>query len=349
VATAVAAAPHATAASAHPALPPRSAASLLAAVEASDVQSLSGTIRTTASLGLPQLPDNVASASAGWAALLTGTHQLRVWVDGADRQRIALLGDLAETDVIHDGTQLWTWSSATQAVSHQTVSSSPRATSGDRSPDAAEQLTPQAQAAKALDAINPSTEVSVDRTARVAGRPAYQLVLTPRTSATLIGSVRIAIDAARSVPLRVQIYAAGSSTPAFQTGFTSISFHRPVTSVFRFTPPAGSHITSTPTTRADREPGTHDTGDGQAKPTTIGSGWTAVLELPAGTVDLSASPDRRDAARGTSIAGALNDITAAVPQGRLLTTRLLTALIAPDGRVFIGAVPATTLERVAGA
>src|SRR5581483_8692091 len=179
-------APHAFAASAHPKLPPRSAAALIAAVEQSRVQALSGTVQTIADLGLPQLPDSISGGGAGLQAMLTGTHKLRLWVDGPQRQRIALLGALAETDVVHDGADLWIYTSRTNTVTHQRLGNGAKhAPEPADTSTSAQQLTPEAQARKFLRAVGPSTRVTVDRTARVAGRPAYQLVLAPRTPATL--------------------------------------------------------------------------------------------------------------------------------------------------------------------
>lgn len=336
VAVGFALAPHAAAASPHPRLPPRTPAALLAAVEQANVQHFSGTIRTVANLGLPQLPDRFGASGSGLQALLAGTHELRVWVDGADRQRLALLGDLAETDITHNGPDVWTYSSQNNTVNHQTLA--PHKSGADRAKSAdaarAEQLTPQAQADKALKAIDPTTAVTVDRTARVAGRPAYQLVLTPRSSTTLIRSVRIAVDAVTSMPLRVQIFAVGSSKPALQTGFTRISFRQPAASLFRFKTPAGATNSAGNGLSSDGKKSSSPDTTGKAR--TVGDGWSTILELPAGTVD-------------AKTASMLDRLSTQVPQGRLLTTRLLTALITPDGRVFIGAVPAAAVEQAATA
>ncbi|MBV9293358.1 MAG: hypothetical protein JO222_12990 [Frankiales bacterium] len=355
VSAGVAVGPHAFAASAHPKLPPRSAAALIAAVEQSRVQALTGTVQTTADLGLPQLPDSISGGGAGLQAMLTGTQKLRLWVDGAQRQRIALLGDLAETDVVHNVADLWTYTSRTNTVTHQhfgggTTAASDSADTGTP----AQQLTPQAQARKFLHAIDPSTRVTVDRTARVAGRAAYQLVLAPRTSATLIRSVRIAIDAATALPLRVQVFAAGSKSPAFQTGFTSLSLHRPAASVFAFRTPPSAHVSRSMAEAlgvpgAGASPaGPPDTARPKAngKPRVVGRGWASIAVLPAGTVDQSSATNGSQKDGSGSI---LDAVTKPVAQGRLLTTRLLSLLITPDGRVLVGAVPATALERAAGA
>jgi hypothetical protein len=78
------------------------------------------------------------------------------------------------------------------------------------------------------------------------------------------------------------------------------------------------------------------------------SGWATVLEFPAGTLKPGPSHPSADDT-GSSLAAALRHMTTPVPQGQLLTTRLLTLLITPDGRVFVGAVPAASLERAATA
>ena len=103
-------------------------------------------------------------------------------------------------------------------------------------------LTPQQAAQQALKAVGPSTRVSVERTVTVAGQPAYQLVLSPRSSGSLVGRVTIAIDATKNVPLRVQVFARGAASPAFQVGYTSISFVKPAAANFSFTAPPGAKV-----------------------------------------------------------------------------------------------------------
>ena len=184
----------------------------------------------------------LAGSGLSLTTLVTGSNTMNVWYAGKDRQRFALLGQLSENDVIHNGTDLWSYDSTLRVVTHKTLTKD----ASDKVPtsvaSAAPSLDPQAAAEKALAAIDPTTAVVVDSTARVAGRAAYQLLLSPKDTRSLIGSVRIAIDAATSVPLRVQIFAAGATSPAFQVGFTSVSFNVPNASVFEFVPPAGATV-----------------------------------------------------------------------------------------------------------
>ena len=87
----------------HPSLPAKTPAQLLTAVQESGTQALSGTVTETAHWGLPSLPGGTDSASLDWQGLLTGSHTLRVAAAGPDRQRVAVLGSLSESDVVHNG------------------------------------------------------------------------------------------------------------------------------------------------------------------------------------------------------------------------------------------------------
>ncbi|MDT7800051.1 MAG: hypothetical protein QOI78_3484, partial [Actinomycetota bacterium] len=181
-------------------------------------------------------------------------------------------------------------------------------------------------------------------TTRVAGRPAYQLTLMPRTAGSLVRSVQIAVDAATSVPLRVQIYPVGSSAPAWSTSFTDVTFGTPAAKIFAFKPPAGATVTDS----AKKAPGEKaaESGQSDSSPTTVGDGWTSILALPPGSLDAAGLGDTNAKDDHGSM---LDRVTTAVPEGRLLTTRLLSLVITPDGRVFIGAVPADAVRRAAAA
>jgi outer membrane lipoprotein-sorting protein len=323
-------------ASEQPNLPAVSAAKLLTAVQHARPSDLSGTVVETANLGLPSLPEGDMGGATGLSlqSLLSGSHTMRVWYAGPNQQRVAVLAPMSERDVIHNGKDVWTYTSTTNAVTHASVGTAHVPSEADLARSA-----PPGAAQQALRAIGPTTRVSVDRTARVAGRPAYQLDLAPRDSRSLIASVRIAVDAATSTPLRVQVFAVGSSTPAIQVGFTNVSFSPPNQSVFRFVPPAGAKVTrqqlpthETPPARSTR----HDSSPGSEGARVLGTGWTAVAELPAKGV-LSGSNARL-----------LDQLSSPAPGGgRLITTSLLSVLVTKDGHIFAGAVRGSDLEHVA--
>ena len=332
--------PQAASGAVHPNLPTRSAAQVLADLRGSSVPEFSGTVVATSNLGLPSLPGSSTAGSSGAElqqveTLLTGSHTIKIAYGGESRQRVAvILSDLSESDVVHNGNDLWTYSSQDNAVTHTTLPA--ESAHRDATPKAPTGLgvTPEAAAQQALSAISPSTTVTIDKTAMVAGRPAYQLVLRPKDASSLIGSVRIALDSVTHAPLRVQAFAASdASTPALQVGFTDVSFATPAASVFRFTAPAGSTVTEQALPAAEGRPQAAVPATDAAAPTVLGKGWTSVAELTVGT-----------GAAGQDSSGTLDALTTRVPEGRVLTTKLVSALLTDDGRLLVGAVTPQVLQ-----
>ena len=339
-------------AGAAPSLPPKTAAQLLAAVANADAVPLSGTVVETARLGLPALPETGQAIQP--TALLAGSHTARVWYDGADKSRIALVANLAETDLVRNGRDVWLWTSGANTAQHAQL---PAKTATEEPQATTPQMTPQEAAKQALAAIDPTTKVSVDGTASVAGRSAYELVLQPRDSRSLVGDVRIALDSKTYVPLRVQVHAAGATgRPAFETAFTSVSFSKPSASVFTFTPPPGAKVS---TLSPDSLSGGPSKPDGMANddatPTVVGHGWTAVLSMPG--VDLASAPpkptqEHHDVATPSLLATlsrAMTPVSGSWGSGQMLRTKLVTVLLTSDGRLLVGAVTPATLEQAAGA
>lgn len=340
-------------ASASPSLPHRSAAQLLVDVSRASATPMSGTVVETARLGLPALPD-VGGTAISPATLLAGSHTARVWYDGADKARIALVGNLAETDLVRNGRDVWLWTSGQNTAQHVRLPAAPtHQRAASPSPSPAESLTPQQAAKQALAAVDPTTKVTVDGTASVAGRSAYELVLAPRDARSLVGDVRIAVDAKTSVPLRVQIHAAGATgRPAFETTFTSVSFSRPSASVFRFSPPPGAKVTTSrlPSGSEDMS-GPARTAQQQSAPKVIGKGWTAVLELSGVSLPSGArgSGDGRNSSADqlSALRKAMTPVSGAFGSGQVLRTKLVSVLLLDDGRAFVGAVPPAILEQAA--
>jgi outer membrane lipoprotein-sorting protein len=288
-------------ADASPTLPPRTAAQLLASLPAAATHPFSGTVTITARLGLPDLPSSVQGQHAPMSAmsLLSGTHTLRLWYAGPDRQRVALVNQLAEADLIHDGQDVWAWNSDTHQGVHLRLpehdGSHPGAdpSMGLASPlpqDLLRSLTPQRLAQQLLAAVEPTTSVTVEGTTSVAGRDAYELVVAPKDDRSLVREIRLAVDARTSLPLRLEVLSTRQSDPAVESGFTSISYGTPSDDVFRA--PSGQMKELTAPDRAgdeaqgdDARPSTPapsrpaDPSDGRL-PRLHGSGWTAVLELP---------------------------------------------------------------------
>ncbi|NYE75197.1 LolA family protein [Microlunatus parietis] len=312
---------------AEPSLPERSAEQLVAEVAQARPTQFSGTAETRAELGLPALPGS--RRGSDFEALLAGTNTVRVWAGTEDQSRVAVHGTFGESDLIRNGSDVWLWNSQEKTAIHRTVPDR-----GERHSDEPE-LTPQQLAAQAIAAIEPTTEVSVARNVTIAGRAAYELVLQPKDDRSLIEQVRIAVDGERFLPLRVQVFGEGAAEPSVEAAFTEISFTAPDPSVFEFTPPPGTDVKREGTDRGEKparpdknakpDRGSKDAGE----PNVIGKGWTAVYLADggdAGTITDNATLE------------ALPRVSGAWGSGRLFSSRLVSAVIADDGRVAAGAV-----------
>lgn len=344
-------------ASADPALPERSAAQLLADLQTARVDGLSGTVVQRADLGLPALPGLTTGAGGSGAdlsKLVAGNNTLRVWYAGEQKARVALLSTLGEMDLVRNGTDVWLWNSTDNSATHVKVpADTARPTADELAP------TPQAVADAALAAIDPSTKVSTTGTAEVAGRDAYELVLAPKDTASLIGQVRLAIDAEHKIPLRVEVYAKDAPAPAFKVAFEQVDFRTPDAEQFTFNPPPGATVKDrtlpadaghTGTGPADRTPaGKAPAGTGQpqraeeapvaGQPATVGTGWTTVVVAKAPV-------DRADATT-RQLLDQLPKVSGAWGSGRLLKSSLFSALLTDDGRVLAGAVAPEKLYEAA--
>src|SRR5215472_16454295 len=284
VVAAVTAASVTTTAAASPVLPARTPAQLLTAVasHAGAPPALSGTVVESAALGIPQLPWEQNPSSV--LSMLTGSHTMRLWYANPAHVRLQLPTPLAETDVIRNGRTAWIWQSGADSVQRivvpaHHVKTGVAAPAG--APSQATPLTPQQAAQRVLKAVGPSTSVTSGPTTTVAGQDAYQLVIAPRDTRSLIGKVVIVLDAQHpAVPLEVQVFARGASSPAFQTGFTSITFGAPPASTFAFTPPKGASVhTVTPMEHPARTPQASRPDTAGVK--VIGKDWLSVAVLPA--------------------------------------------------------------------
>ncbi|MER5421194.1 LolA family protein [Streptosporangium roseum] len=357
VAGAIGAGPVIAAVQGDPVLPERTAAQLLAdAVQATEsgLKPMSGTVMQTASLGLPGLPEVAGMGGTSPAALLAGSHELKVWYGGEDRFRFALPGRMSETNLIVNGDQAWLWESDTNKAT-RIKGAGQAGPEHDRALPAA--TTPQQVADEMLKRADAATAVSVSNTEKVAGRSAYQLVLTPRDASSLVKEVKLALDGETFVPLRVQVYAKSAAEPAFEVGFTSVTFTPPAPDNFTFTPPAGAKVEEKSLADLGRRP---EAGQERAEAlkgelTTVGEGWTTVAVLPFSAQDLTGPAQQGGRSGGqdtTVVADALlksaKQVSGAWGSGKVIQTKLVSALLTDDGRLLVGAVTPEKLTEAAG-
>ncbi|MDW4908323.1 DUF2092 domain-containing protein [Streptomyces sp. ADMS] len=252
-----------------PDLPKISAQELIEKIAASDVQQLSGTVKISTDLGLPDLgglesgllsgglgggSDDSGSAAEPSAKLLelaSGTHTIRVAADGPDKQKLSLLEKAAEYSVIHNGDEVWAYDSASNEAYHATAPASEDSKGEGAKGEGKGQVlpgddvpaTPGEFAEEALKAVDDTTSVTVDGTAQVAGRDAYKLVIKPKASGSTVGAISIAVDSKTGTPLKFTLTPASGGAAVVDAGFVDVDFAKPAASTFDFTPPKGTKVT----------------------------------------------------------------------------------------------------------
>ncbi|MFJ8947756.1 outer membrane lipoprotein carrier protein LolA [Streptomyces sp. NPDC102395] len=361
-----------------PDLPKITAQQLIQKIAASDVQQLSGTVKITTDLGLPDLgglesgllsgaagkkgDGSSADPSAKLTELAAGTHTLRVAADGPDRQKLSLLENAAEYSVIHNGKDVWGYDSASNQVYHSTAEEG-------RDGDDAAPATPKDFADEALKAVDDTTSVTVDGTVRVAGRDAYKLLVKPKQSGSTVGAISVAVDAKTGLPLKFTLTPAAGGAAVVDVGFTQVTFARPAASTFDFTPPKGAKVTEGdedgPAGLGDKAPGQpgkapgHEGLPGKAPEeglgrdldglNVLGEGWTSIATFDTGGEGVPSGKTPEAGAFGGFLDSFGDKVTGKFGSGTVFSTRLINALVTDDGKVYVGAVTKDALVKAADA
>ena len=370
VTAAVVAALQIPAAQASPNLPNRTPAQLLASISTdAKVPPMTGTVVQTASLGLPQLPQTGNPTSV--ASLLTGSHTMKVYYQDSKHYRLSIPQPQSETDVIANGSKLWLWQSSSDSVTEFTQAD--QASAKNAAPKVAQTpLTPQQAANQVLAKVGKTTLVSVQANVMVAGEPSYRLVLAPKDSRSLVGKVVIAIDGKYGVPLRVQLYAKGASSPAFQVGYTTLQWVAPDPGNFSFTAPKGASVDVVKPKDQAKSASGSTPGSTAAGFGSYGKSWLTVVAFPQkdlmqGFGTIAGSSGSASSANGqqntfsnnnqgvgvssqeliNALLGTAKPVHGSWGSGTLVTTSLVSMLMT-GGEVYIGAVQPTVLYAAVG-
>ncbi|HSO90892.1 MAG TPA: hypothetical protein VLR70_07080 [Arthrobacter sp.] len=349
-------------------LPEKTPQQVLLMIAQHGEKALSGTLEQSSEIGLPELPrsgSGAGSPETAWLELLTGPHTARVYLDGPEKARLQIMDRMAERNAVRNGDELWFYNSKDNTAAHAQL---PADAEGRHEARPGTVATPEDLADKLLAKLDASTEVTVGPDVQVAGRAAYNLMLTPATDATLVDSVAIAVDGESGLPLGVEVKARGQAEPAFSVAFTSLSLEAPDSAIFNFTPPPGATVEEIPLPEhkaAAMPPSDAAAAKAAKRPTVTGTGWASVLEFPAGAMALPGQAPAQDGApdpatanplqhgpsgqEGTrsGAAALLEQASVAVPGGRLVSTSLVNVLILDDGRILVGSVPVERLQAAA--
>lgn len=353
-------------------LPDLSPQQVMVLMQGADVTEFSGTIVKSSNLGLPTLEfssmmseDSIAQMEEKMPAemadfvpaviesntltqaieLISGSHTIRVYVSGQDKLRAQILDPMSQRDLIVNGNEFWVYDAkmATALTGTVDIEADPakQAEAEQKVLDYADSIaldlsSPEAIADYLVSMVDETSQIQVGKDHSVAGRSAYQLIISPDSPNSLVASAAVSVDSETGMPLKVEIFSTTQVEAAMTVGFESISFGSVDQGLFSFTPPAG---TSVETFDADELIATLDgyekpegyVSDYEvpAEPEVLGSDWDSVVHLAALPADIP---------QDLMATELFADMLTEVPGGKVFSTPLVNVLLTDSGEVYMGAV-----------
>jgi hypothetical protein len=165
-----------------------------------------------------------AASLQGADPLLTGAKG-RLWASG-DKLRLELqasdaAGGAGDVQVLVDGKRLSVIDTGANTVYRITLPNDAKQHGDQQAPQAVPSV---ARIQQALTSLTHDATVSAAQPDNVAGRPAYNVRISPRHDGGLLGGAELAWGAAHGVPLRAAVFASGNRNPVIELRATDISF-----------------------------------------------------------------------------------------------------------------------------
>ena len=173
----------------------------------------------------------------GGSALMSGASG-RLWLTNDGRGRIELQSDAGDAQIVWNPTDVTVYDASSNTVYHAKLPAHPQDTTGS-SGRTAPSVT---EISDFLAKLGRHADVSGARPTDVADQAAYSVSISPKHDGGLLGSAELAWDAAQGIPLRVGIYAQGSSSPVLQIEATKISYGAVSDSDVNVTPSASAKV-----------------------------------------------------------------------------------------------------------
>ena len=147
----------------------------------------------------------------------------------------------------------------------------------------------------------------------------------------------MAVDAQTGAVLRVQVTAVNATSPAVDIGSTAFDPSAPPADVFALGTQPGATVEQMEPMGDNPADESYKTGYEGAEPdvSVVGDGWTSVVVLPA---DAVTPPAGAGEPGDDPLAMLPPDLLSPVEGGSVLSTALLSVMLADDGRVLVGAV-----------
>jgi len=178
-------------------------------------------------------PSGALLGQAG-SALMSGASG-RLWLTGDGRGRIELQSDAGDVQIVWNTTEVSVYDASSNTVYRANLPASTSSNASNNPPALAD-------IDKVLSEIGMHWALSDAQPTDIAGQPAYAVSASPKHDGGLLGSLQLAWDASNGTPLRVGVYAQGSSTPVLELTVTDISYGSVAASDVDVAPPTGAKV-----------------------------------------------------------------------------------------------------------
>ncbi len=188
----------------------------------------------TADIGFTNklFPSGAITGQAGSALMSSATG--RLWVN-ANGGRLELQSDAGDAQIVWSKTKVTVYDATLNTAYTADLPQDTSTTRTDTVPSV-DEIT------KFLTELGQHWTVSSADPSNTGGQESYTVRVSPTHDGGLLGSAQVAFDALRGVPLKVAIYATGSSSPVLALEATNVSYGDVPNSDVQLAPPAGAKI-----------------------------------------------------------------------------------------------------------
>jgi outer membrane lipoprotein-sorting protein len=171
------------------------------------------------------------------SALISGASG-RLWLSGDGHGRIELQSDAGDVQIVWNDTTLTVYDASSNTVYRASI---PAGSTTDGTTDNGTSPT-LAEIDNFLGDAGLHWAISGAQPTDVAGQAAYSVTAAPKGDGGLLGSLELAWDAVQGTPLRIGVYAQGSSLPVLELAVTDISYGPVASSDVDIAPPTDAKV-----------------------------------------------------------------------------------------------------------
>jgi outer membrane lipoprotein-sorting protein len=167
----------------------------------------------------------------------------RLWASSKTHSlRLELQSDRGDAQLVVNGQSAWLYDASANTVYRGQLPQH-SATKETKRPETGKHEIPTLkEISDAIAHVDRNANLSGALPSSIAGQKAYTVRISPKHDGGLLGAGELAWDAAHGLPLRLAVYAQGSSSPVLELKATNINFGPVDASVFNIAPPKGAKV-----------------------------------------------------------------------------------------------------------